>query len=200
MDNTTLTILGMLAAFITAFVTAFLAEPVKSYFENKNKLQNLRIALYKELILNYILVGDYVSRAEEVGELFIDLIIQHGIRTECYKHAIQNELTLFYQLPESNLISILHNSFLVLLQKPNYDDKELNKKVRSAYTISSKGFLENVAFGFYSGGLDKRLLKDLVTSNQYLELMKKGKKDFLKKKAKEILEEDSLSHRRDSNP
>ena len=49
MDNTTLTILGMLAAFITAF----LAEPIKNSIENKNKLNKLKLAIYKELIMNY---------------------------------------------------------------------------------------------------------------------------------------------------
>ncbi len=48
MDNTTLTIIGMMAAFITASVTAFLAEPVKTYFENKNR----EIILGKRFILS----------------------------------------------------------------------------------------------------------------------------------------------------
>lgn len=54
MDETTKVIIATLSGFIIAFF----AEPVKSYFANRAKLNNLRIALYKELLYNYSTLKD----------------------------------------------------------------------------------------------------------------------------------------------
>ena len=40
-------------ATISGFIIAFFAEPLKTYFQNRAKLKNLRIALYKEILYNY---------------------------------------------------------------------------------------------------------------------------------------------------
>ena len=48
MDETTKVIIATLSGFIIAFF----AEPVKSYFQNRGQLHNLRVALYKEMVNN----------------------------------------------------------------------------------------------------------------------------------------------------
>lgn len=180
MDNTTLTILGMIAAFITASITSFLGEPIKSYFENKNKLNNLRIALYKELIINYHQLN---IPNEEDGKLLIDLIMQNGIRTECYRYAVENNLTLFYQLSESIVISELYNTFSLLNQDANNVYKEINKEF--SFTANSNGFLNSLALFIAMGVIDKKLIKKLAPQTVYFDILKKGKNELSKKNAKE---------------
>src|SRR3989304_291447 len=108
MSDTTVTIIGMIAAFLTAI----LAEPAKNYFQNMGKLHNLRIALYKEMVHNYNILRRFVL--DDFGSEFPpgEYLARHALRTECYKNAIQNELSLFYQLDEANLINSLQGTLM----------------------------------------------------------------------------------------
>jgi len=95
MDNTTLTILGMIAAFITASVTAFLAEPVKTYFAERAKLQNIRLSLYKEIAQNFFMVESNLSKNESISPLS-----EHAISIKCYKNVIENNVGEYYRLDD----------------------------------------------------------------------------------------------------
>src|SRR3989304_907108 len=108
MDETTKVLIGTLSGFLIAFF----AEPVKIYFQNKTKLKNLKLALYKELLDNYWTLRDMKGVNEK--EL-VKFMHEFGIRMECYKNAIQNEVSLFYQLKESHSFNVLYSRWLALM-------------------------------------------------------------------------------------
>jgi hypothetical protein len=88
--ETSVTVVGMLAAFLVAVF----AEPIKNRWENKSKLENLRLALYKELIQNYFLLSHH--RIDHDNDAFTPAYVAlHGLRTECYEHVLQNEIPCF---------------------------------------------------------------------------------------------------------
>jgi len=175
MDNTTLivTIIGMIAAFLTASF----AESIKNYFQNKAKLQNLRIALYKEIIFNYtcLLKSDLTP---DLSDRIRPSAIQRIVNIECYKQAMQNELIFFYQLSESDRISTLDGVIIntLLLVPFSESTTEYTKISYEAFYSLALSFMENVAKDFYSGMLDKKTLGRIVSPNEYETMMKKGKK------------------------
>ena len=180
MEQTTVTIIGMIAAFITASVTAFLAEPVKTFFQNRAKLKNLRIALYKEMVHNYNILKSFVlddfSSEFPTGEY----LARHALRTECYKNAVQNELSFFYQLDEANLVNSLQGTLMgqiIALSSDlkDYFGEEALKHISSAFIGLSEAFQELFTTRFYSDELDGKILMSLVTTAQYQEIMKRGK-------------------------
>ena len=164
----------MIAAFITASVTTFLAEPVKTFFENRTRKNNLKIILYKELLINYEGLLDYISEKHDVGGVYNKLMMKHGVRTEGFRHAMENELSLFYQLPESIDISILHNRLLALLQNTDYGDEQINTLVRSDFNDSAKEFIETFALYLYKDRFDNKLIQKLVSKDEYLNMLKMG--------------------------
>lgn len=116
MDETTKVIIATLSGFIIAFF----AEPVKNYFENRAKLNNLRIALYKELLNNYKNVA-MVIRGKDIAFKSRVKVLRNALRTECYKHALENEVSLFYRLEEANDINMLEGAMLSnYLKTPNF--------------------------------------------------------------------------------
>lgn len=52
MDETLKIIIGTLSGFIIAFF----AEPIKIYFQNKAKINYIRLAVYKEISHNYVVI------------------------------------------------------------------------------------------------------------------------------------------------
>src|SRR5690349_17561522 len=104
MDETTKVIIATLSGFIIAFF----AEPVKNYFTNKSQLHNLRIALYTELISNYFALIHYAMDSTDTDAYTLYNVAKYELRTERYKYALQNELALFYQLREANVLSVAY--------------------------------------------------------------------------------------------
>jgi methyltransferase-like protein len=189
MDDTKLTILGMIAAFITASITSFLAEPIKSYFENTNKINQVRKALYKELVDTHMSLARHVFGKEIDNKNYVDLIIQGSIQTACFKHTIQNDVTLFYQLDESGIINILY-SYLSLMSNPlglpkleDGDTEDIDKKYIQMFTTLSDAFIETFAVEAYSHRLDNKLLKKIMIQNDYDAMMLYGKLQSKKKGA-----------------
>jgi hypothetical protein len=171
MDETTKVII----ATISGFVIAFFAEPVKNYFENKAKLRNLKIALYKEILYNY---GSLKSLELSTNSMpFIRYMGEFALRTECYKNAIQNEVSLFYQLEETNAINTLHNGYLNLMKdmRRGYGEQATDELIIEKFVELSNSYRERVAVEFYRGNLDKEVLKGLGTKNHYQNLIKQGK-------------------------
>src|SRR5260221_13126443 len=106
MDETTKVLIGT----ISGFVIAFFAEPIKRYFENKSKLQYLRIALYKEMIQNFLMLESTLDdfRNNEKSNIMVG---QPLMIDDCYRYVVSQETALYYQLTEARLI----NSFYKLL-------------------------------------------------------------------------------------
>jgi len=147
MDETT----KIIIATISGFVIAFFAEPVKIYFQNKAKLKNLQIAIYKEIIHNYALLRNFNGEGD--FRPLIEFNNEYYIRTECYKQAITSELTLFYQLKEASAINHLY-SFLSIL---SHEKLEQPLGYVIFFMGSLKGRLNN---GVFNGKLMKQLAGD----------------------------------------
>jgi hypothetical protein len=178
MDETTKVIIATLSGFIIAFF----AEPVKNYFANKAKLHNLRVALYKELSINYsildTLAPDDYSTFEWGGNY-----PAYALRAECYKHALENEISTFYQMKEANLINILMGTCIVSTIEGFSRFRNLSEERRftdlprftESYLITSANFKDVFAASCYHGQLDKKILTDVIQQPTYENIIKRGK-------------------------
>jgi hypothetical protein len=108
MDETLKIIIGT----VSGFLIAFLAEPVKIYFQGASKKKSLRLALYSELINNFMSLHFFWSdldrssedRVSEAYSKLSTLIL----KVDVYRFAISQELYLFYQLKEHSLFTQTH--------------------------------------------------------------------------------------------
>jgi hypothetical protein len=179
MDETRLTIIGMIAAFITASVTPILTESVKNYYQHKHRLQSLRIALYKEMYNNYFILRDFDVSKQDVNSAisFIVNLRQHGIRQECYKHALQNELPLFYELTESQLINALQGLMIgVTFSLPDLElaTKESLEEAVANFSKYSATYKEGYSYAYYKNNFDRKILKSFVESKRYEQVLQDG--------------------------
>ncbi len=184
MDETTKVIIATLSGFIIAFF----AEPVKNYFTVRAKLHNLRIALYKEMIHNYITINTLnAHRNDEQPE--ITLYLTRGFRIECFKNALQNELSLFYQLNETSAIIVVQGIAEGIINFSN-DVKSLisepfsNRELFLGIQTLSKEFQDTFAFSFYTGMFDLKILKRLSGKEAYQQVLEKGKEASSRANAK----------------
>src|SRR5215216_6605487 len=102
-------------ATISGFVIAFFAEPVKIYFQNRAKLNDLRVALYKKLLANYVSLYFLIQDKSPLSGSKKANYYRMPLRRECYEHALENEISLFYRLNESSHINVLQGSTLYRL-------------------------------------------------------------------------------------
>ncbi len=176
MDETTKVII----ATISGFIIAFFAEPVKSYFQNKTKLRNLKVALYKELIYDYFALINF-SVETDADFLIPGYIAPYNLRTECYKQTLENELPLFYQLKEASLMNALYSEIGLILNVSNDMNslfgKKVSKQIPAIYTKFSNIFKYMFVTSFYCRSFDVKILKSVVTPKQYQEIMDKGKEE-----------------------
>jgi hypothetical protein len=105
MDETIKIIIGT----VSGFLIAFLAEPIKIYFQNASKKKSLRLALYSELINNFMNLRFFLggldrSSKDRVAEAYSKLS-KLILKVDVYGFAISQELYLFYQLKEANLFA-----------------------------------------------------------------------------------------------
>jgi len=193
MDETTKIIIGTLSGFIIAF----LAEPVKIHFQNLNKLNRLRKALYKELHFNYLLCRNMAKKRglktpPTRGNLkaYIEMCIE-DTKSQYYEQTIHSELDMFYQIEESTTIHNLHGSLKFLERRAK--TKWINElaDIKNAANETSKasgiGFAINeiaevaeewcesyVSF-YHLKKLDKRILKKIANGEDYKEVISTGK-------------------------
>jgi hypothetical protein len=169
------TVIGMLLAFIAAFF----AEPVKRFFDNKSKIQQLRKALYKELLHNYTKLRIFSEDTGYLNKEYIELINTNILSTECYKQIKQNDSVLFFQLPESIVIDAQY-SCLSWLNPYNAIEKKSADKEKTyinTFLHFANTFLSGLIESFYLGELRKEVLKEITTPKQYQMIMEKGKKE-----------------------
>jgi len=175
-------VLIALVSALSGFIVAFLAEPVKTYFQNRAKLMNLRIALYKELAINYIvldkLAPDDASQFKWGGNN-----PSYALRTECYKHALESEYSTFYQMKDANLINLMMGIGIIqIIEGFNYL-RNLSDEQRSSafpqfiemYLNNSTNFKNMFASAFYHQRLDRKIITDFINKPTYESLMKRGK-------------------------
>src|SRR5262245_21877143 len=117
----------LLIGTVSGFLIAFLAEPIKTYFTNRAKIDSLRIAIYREIAANYLLIHSLKERyrgpkgmedkAGTGGNFIID-----NLHQECYKHIIKENPVEFYQLEESDTINLIYartNALIDLITSPS---------------------------------------------------------------------------------
>jgi len=183
MDETTKVIIATLSGFIIAFF----AEPVKNYFADRAKLHNLRVALYTELINNYYALTHFTLHGTDADSYTLFHVPKYELRMECYKHAIQNELSLYYQLKEANVLNIIYvriNQLMNLSSDlPAIYGKRGMKSIPSIFTQHSNTFKYMFTTSFSHRTFDARILRKLVTPEQFKEVMEKGK-EYIEQDAK----------------
>jgi hypothetical protein len=191
MSDTAIAIIGVVAGFITAFF----AEPVKIYFQNKARLNTLRLSLYRELWHNYALLNtllDYLYRfgfefpddaeSSEARErtLKVDDMIKtkanhyvldwEGTRTDCYEQAVKNDLYLLYQLSEVSAIRRLYYS----VNAPARHSKGEPIDWKDAIPFH-KNYSDSFSSYVFTGVLSKKILGKIVPKKEYKELLLKGR-------------------------
>ena len=200
-------VLTVLIGTLSGFIIAFFAEPVKTYYQNMEKVHNLRVALYKELFLNYVSLEAWVldeekleskaktktrgktkAKTESGNYRTEEYVAQYALRTDCYKHALQNDLTLFYQLPEALAISILQGNLIgqimgISRDLRNWMGEEGMKDSGSRYMQLSSLFRESYLDFFNKGTFDKKILKRLVNEKEYQKIIQQGKEMLEKDEA-----------------
>ena len=176
------TIIGMIAAFITASVTPLITDGIKNFFQHRSKLSKLRIALYKEMLINYETLTAFSK--EEEASLHPEYIAKHAIRDEFYNHALQNELSLFYELGEVDTISLLQGSIIGGIidltddLKSAFPNKKISKGFPNAVFMAlSYNFKSLFAAAFPNEILKSEVLKKITSKGRYEEIMRRGKKE-----------------------
>lgn len=117
-------LVGALSA-IVSFLVGFLAQPIKDWYTNRVKVDQLRKSIYKEIAYLYHYLKTLEDR-EERGLIRIDNTLIANLRlipTTCYRYALQNPL-LFYQLEEVTYIEIIFKKLDSMLPE-NYPEEEI---------------------------------------------------------------------------
>lgn len=167
------TIIGMVAAFITASVTPIVTESVKNFFQHRTKLKQLKTALYKEMLNNFNLLRLYENATEE-SEIHLGIeVIQPNIRTECYKQTLERELILFYQLNESIYINLLYSRLTPIVSLVNRGEFA---EPPMLLPLRCKHYLEGMSDYVYRGKFDDELVSTLMNKKDFQYLLMKGEK------------------------
>jgi hypothetical protein len=98
MSDTTITVIGMIVAFITALITSFLAEPIKTHFQNKSRINSIKIALYKEMFNNYAAIMPLYERVKTHD--FTSFSAKHfniSLQSVCYDQLVSSDLVSLSQ-------------------------------------------------------------------------------------------------------
>jgi hypothetical protein len=153
MDETLKIIIGT----VSGFLIAFLAEPVKIYFQNASKKKSLRLALYGELInnfmnLHFFLGGLDRSSEDRVAEAYSKLS-KLILKVDVYRFAMSPELYhLFYQLKESSLFAqtyAIASTIIGWIEAGKKEERVLEEAVK--YLLLTKAGIEE-------GDLDRRII------------------------------------------
>jgi hypothetical protein len=179
----------VIIATLSGFIIAFFAEPVKNFFQHRTKLKNLKTALYKEVIHNYTKISKLRPDGPDPADRkqFRQYLGHYGLRIECYRNALQNELSLFYELSEANVFNELQGSLLSMVMDVPVDGKSLaaqepaKELTFSIFDSMTRVYQEYFAYSFYKDALDKKIIEGSVTNEEYQQIIEKGKQASLRK-------------------
>jgi hypothetical protein len=172
MDDVTKTLIAVLAGFITAF----LAEPVKIYFQKRARLRELKVGLYKEMWANYATCRTHSEDLRKICKATSDhknRNVKHilastyeGVKTqirgECYGKAINDELLLFYQLPEAHVINVLRRKLSHFITDDlEFDDDPPLQAFEELITLCEE-YPSSFAKSVMENGLDKAFFKKIM--------------------------------------
>jgi hypothetical protein len=189
MNETTITTLVTVLGMLAAFITAFLAEPVKIYFQNLTKLRDLKVGLYKEMWEIYLVftqirempenpTPDMDSELQTAGDVYAtSLLLKNGLRNEYFQHALKDELSLFYRLPEASMINAMHRILVAIpdMLERDHEDREEVKISMELFLIVCNGYQDGFSVACYQERLDQKLLKTILGKDEFRKLFEKGK-------------------------
>jgi hypothetical protein len=149
-------ILEPVLATLLGFIAAFFAEPVKTAFLHRQRVQNLRKALYKEIlsILDSIYIYLDASRNESIDLTGFSLDTLMMSDFEAYKFAMSEPL-LFYELPESQYINRIYKH-LQLFKSLEREYPDPQKRI-----YLSEKYIELILTAFTGKEFDKKLLRKM---------------------------------------
>jgi hypothetical protein len=172
---------GMILAFIAAFLTAFLAEPVKTYVQNRQNIANLRLALYKELIYNYTYLDGLRNSFDEAKKATMLMYLSGNFTftTHCYEQAISSKVEMFYQLREASLFKSVYSLLSLAVKLPTMKEVGVWEALsQESYAPAMRDavmtFMRTVEMHAYEGTLDNEILKKNMPEQKYSELLERG--------------------------
>lgn len=121
---------------IIGVVLGFIAEPIKTFIDNKVKLKRLRRSVHGELGYNYL---SLMTMKNLKGKPSSANVFQALLRLDVYEYTRTDPL-LFYQLEESSAISL---SYITLNQLVKDGDVELIEVyIRQVQNLLKAGILQ----------------------------------------------------------
>ena len=165
MNDTVVAILGVVAGFIAAFF----AEPVKSWFAEKAKLQNIRLSLYKEIAQNLFFLNSLINSLNDgdTSDIFDWLVLENWISNKCYNSIIENSVDEFYRLDEVIYIDAAYKWINLLLQTSGNSEEVFGDRV-SNYTYN---YIDFVSVGMKQGMLNGKVMLRAVGKKRMNELL-----------------------------
>ncbi len=108
------TVLVPAIAALLGVILGFLAEPVKIYYTNKNRRNQMRRALYAELLNIYFRISD---TPKDLSEQDYKNNFGNLLYIPAYEYAKSDPLT-FYSIEEASLINGIYATILTLSTMP----------------------------------------------------------------------------------
>lgn len=156
-----------IAGVIVAFLVGLFADPLKTYFANRNEREQLRKALYKEMAFMFehlfvMILGDTNSlNLENYGKMLLTLT-----RFETYDYAKTRPI-LFYQLRDALEINHMYTLFSICFDTSLFTSVDghkegINKLMISLETSLLNGELDMGLFLKSSTPRVRQMLKDTI--------------------------------------
>jgi hypothetical protein len=161
MDETT----KVLIATISGFIIAFFAEPVKAWFQNRAKVRELRLALYKEIFLNY----SYLA-GENKDKIFSKALVQHAMQNNCYQYAINSEIKTFYKVKEA---ATINNIYTIAYFLTGVSDGTISTPIQPDIREGIELYVSTINIIIKSGDLDKKIVAQCIGKETLKEIMSK---------------------------
>jgi len=161
----------IIIATVSGFLIALLAEPIKLFFQDHVKRQNIRRAIYSEIISNYLafdtLFGknleskiDWIEDSGKFSDEFAHGI-RHLIKIDCFTYAVTQEATAYYQMKEATSFNYIYSTLKAVLEWA-----EMNKTTQKSSRLRPQGFIEefvrSIKENIRQGSFDRRLVKSIV--------------------------------------
>ncbi|PZO45793.1 MAG: hypothetical protein DCF17_00125 [Shackletoniella antarctica] len=154
-------------ATLLGFLAAFFAEPVKTTFLHKRKVQNLRKALYKEISSLVDSIQIYMDASTNEAINMKNFSISSFLMSdfEAYQFAMSEPL-LFYELPESQYINRIYKHIQLF---KSIEENCANSKAKKEL---SEKYIELIIMAFEEGKFDRRLLKKIIPNRRQVRINK----------------------------
>lgn len=175
----------LLIGTISGFIIAFLAEPIKTFFTNRAKIQAIREAIYREIASNYLLLRSTKQQHSRPNTpdthnlVGIEYVISN-LHQECFQHIIKENPIDFYQLKEAPAISHIYFklfAFIDYFGRDAINDEDKSDNMHKFVDIRIINFgMDEIAAPMVSG-LDLKLLRKI--SEELADELDKNKRHYI---------------------